>query len=182
MRSVGREGRKGRNTATKIMTLKQLIERQIEFNEWANRRYVEWLSALPGEVLTREFESSFPTIIATVKHILEAQSFWSSVLTGSGGFERMGGDLTAEQIFDELVENSRLLVEYCHSATEEDLTKTVKIDNQWIKCGFEKAEYVQQFVAHAAYHRGQIVTMTRAFGISGAPSADFIVFLLSSGV
>ncbi len=84
------------------------------------------------------------------------------------------------EIFDGLVENSRLLVEHGRSATEEDLAKTIKIDNQWLKCEFSKGEYIQQSVAHGAYHRGQIVTMARQLRITGAPSADFIVFLLSS--
>ncbi len=165
------------------MSLQKLIIDLVEFNEWANRRYLEWLSPQPDEVLGREIPSSCPSILQTLKHIWEAQEYWYGVVADSEDFVRVWEieSPTRQMIFDGLSSNSRKLADCVRTLSENALAKKQRIENDWLNCELTKYEYLQQVLNHATYHRGQIVTIAHNLGITGAPGTDFLIWATRGG-
>ncbi|NQD69781.1 DUF1572 family protein [Sphingobacterium shayense] len=157
------------------MYLKQIILNSLEYNLWVNEQYYKWLSDKSDILLTTHVESSFSSILHTLHHILQTQEYWWSVIKEQQDIavEREVTDLDRGQIFDSLIGSSRLLVSYFKELDQEELLKTVEIKNEWFTCNFSKFEYVQQLTYHAAYHRGQVVTIGRALGVVDAPLTDY---------
>lgn len=160
------------------MSLQKLVSELAEFNAWANQLYLEWLAAQPDEVLSREIPSSCPSIIKTLKHIWEAQEYWCGAIAETEDFVRVWEiDVpTRKMIFEGLGSNSRKLAEFVTTMSDEDLSKRLRIDNDWLDCELTKYEYLQQVFHHATYHRGQIVTMAHNLGVTGAPATDFLIW------
>ncbi|MGO1245545.1 MAG: DinB family protein [Sphingobacterium sp.] len=158
------------------MHLKQIILSSLEYNLWVNEQYDKWLSDKSDVVLTSHVDSSFPSMLLTLQHILQTQEYWWSVLMERQNIavERQEEDgLNRDQVFDSLIENSRLILNHFNALSEDELLKTLAIKNEWFSCNFSKFEYVQQLMYHAAYHRGQVVTIGRNLGIIDAPLTDY---------
>ncbi len=63
------------NTSTAI-NLASLIRDYAAYNQWANATLADWLCAKPEALLEQEVVSSFPSIRATLVHILNTQDWW----------------------------------------------------------------------------------------------------------
>ncbi|WP_448137366.1 DinB family protein [Sphingobacterium siyangense] len=155
------------------MSLKTLITKSVEYNKWVVNKYINWLADKSDDQLNQEVPSSFPTILKTLNHILQTQEYWWSHISESNDFDFEKKRTTKEEIFEALRRNSVQLVDYVHKLSELDLEKNIKVESPWFQCDFTKYEYIQQLILHGTYHRGQIVTMGRAIGITDAPMTDF---------
>jgi uncharacterized damage-inducible protein DinB len=164
------------------MDLRNLVLNKISYNAWANGVFVELLSTQPDEILNREMTSSCPTILATFKHIWEAQEYWTGIVGEIDDFVRVWEmeNPSKNEIFEGLVANSNRLTEIVGAFSEDELKKAIKIKNQWLDCELKRYEYIEQFIGHALYHRGQLVTMARTAGITEVPMTDFIVWKTKS--
>ncbi|KAB1230161.1 DUF1572 domain-containing protein [Chryseobacterium sp. KBW03] len=157
------------------MSLKTLVSKSAQYNNWVVNKYIDWLSTKSDEQLNQETISSFPTILKTLHHIWQSQEYWWSQISESNDFDftKTTETTSKEDIFNAIKNNSQKLVDYVESLSEEDLSKNVKIESQWFQCDFSKYEYIQHAILHGTYHRGQIVTMGRNVGITDAPMTDF---------
>ena len=157
------------------MSLKALVNKSVQYNNWVVNKYIDWLSTKSDEQLNQETISSFPTILKTLHHIWQTQEYWWSYISEKNDFDFTKTTETTdkEDVFNAIKNNSRKLVDYVESLSEDDLTKNVKIESQWFQCDFSKYEYIQHAILHGTYHRGQIVTMGRNIGITDAPMTDF---------
>ncbi len=155
------------------MSLKTLITKSAEYNDWVVNKYINWLADKSDDQLNQEVPSSFPTILKTLNHILQTQEYWWSHISESNDFDFEKKRTTKEEIFEALRRSSVQLVDYVHKLSELDLEKNIKVESPWFQCDFTKYEYIQQLILHGTYHRGQIVTMGRAIGITDAPMTDF---------
>ncbi|WP_312339307.1 DinB family protein [Sphingobacterium sp.] len=155
------------------MSLKTLITKSVEYNNWVVNKYINWLADKSDDQLNQEVPSSFPTILKTLNHILQTQEYWWSHISERNDFDFEKKRTTKEEIFEALRRNSVQLVDYVHKLSELDLEKNIKVESPWFQCDFTKYEYIQQLILHGTYHRGQIVTMGRAIGITDAPMTDF---------
>lgn len=155
------------------MSLKTLITKSAEYNDWVVNKYINWLADKSDDQLNQEVPSSFPTILKTLNHILQTQEYWWSHISESNDFDFEKKRTTKEEIFEALRRSSVQLVDYINKLSELDLEKNIKVESPWFQCDFTKYEYIQQLILHGTYHRGQIVTMGRAIGITDAPMTDF---------
>ncbi|ROI01210.1 MULTISPECIES: DinB family protein [unclassified Chryseobacterium] len=157
------------------MSLKTLINKSVQYNNWVVNQYIDWLSTKSDEQLNQETISSFPTILLTLHHIWQTQEYWWSYISENNDYDSVqtSAATSKEEVFNAIRNNSQKLVDYVASLSEEDLEKTVKIESQWFQCDFSKYEYIQHAIIHGTYHRGQIVTMGRNIGITDAPMTDF---------
>jgi uncharacterized damage-inducible protein DinB len=155
------------------MSLKTLITKSAEYNDWVVNKYINWLADKSDDQLNQEVPSSFPTILKTLNHILQTQEYWWSHISKSNDFDFEKKLTTKEEIFEALGRSSVQLVDYINKLSELDLEKNIKVESPWFQCDFTKYEYIQQLILHGTYHRGQIVTMGRAIGITDAPMTDF---------
>lgn len=157
------------------MSIKKLMTDTANYNDWVTKKYIEWLSNKSDEQLNETVQSSFPTILATLDHIWTTQSYWVDKIMETNSFvfnfDRNG--ITKEEIFEGYKTSSEQLMKYVNSLSETELSNSVKIEEQWFTCNFEKYQYLQHLINHGFYHRGQIVTMGRTIGITDAPMTDY---------
>lgn len=160
------------------MTLQNLMTDYAAYNLWANQQLISWLSGKPAEQLLQEVPSSFPGMLKTLNHIWAIEEYWFSILTGTTAFENRYAvtDFNAAEIFEGLLNRSRLLAEAVVSFTEAGLSEKIKVTSPWFEAEQSRAAYIQHLFNHGTYHRGQVITIGRNTGITDAPATDFLFF------
>jgi uncharacterized damage-inducible protein DinB len=149
---------------------------------WADRTLLSALRAVAGEDLTRDTGSSFPSLLATMGHILAAERVWLSRFVGSPlhlpSLSEYADLAALERAFEEYWPQ---LEAYLASLRPQDLdreltwTNTLGVTRTLALWGL-----LLHFVNHATYHRGQLVTMLRQLGYP-APGTDLVYYLADRG-
>ena len=126
------------------MSLKALVNKSVQYNNWVVNKYIDWLSTKSDEQLNQETISSFPTILKTLHHIWQTQEYWWSHISEKNDFDftKTTETTNKEDVFNAIKNNSQKLVDYVESLSEDDLSKNVKIESQWFQCDFSKYEYI----------------------------------------
>lgn len=122
------------------MSLKALVSKSVQYNNWVVNKYIDWLSTKSDEQLNQETISSFPTILKTLHHIWQTQEYWWHHISENNDFDftKTTEVTSKEDIFNAIKNNSQKLVDYVESLSEDDLSKNVKIESQWFQCDFSK--------------------------------------------
>lgn len=168
-------------TAKTTQTIFQsLINDYASYNAWANLQLVNWLKTKPLEIMDTEVPSSFPTIKGTLVHILQTQCFWENILMEVSFTENHldAQQSATEEIFHEIVTQSKLFSDNIHSFKEEELYAKIAIVTPWFSSNQPRYELIKHCMNHSTYHRGQIITMARNLGLTDAPMTDFNFYLL----
>lgn len=155
------------------MSLKILITKSVQYNNWVVNKYLDWLTTKSEEQLNQEVPSSFPTILKTLHHIWQTQEYWWSHISENNDFDFEKIFNNTDDIFNAIRDSSQKLVDYVTALSEQDLEKNIKVESPWFQCDFSKYEYIQHLIIHGTYHRGQIVTIGRNIGITDAPMTDY---------
>ncbi|MFW0736560.1 DinB family protein [Flavobacterium sp. T12S277] len=156
------------------MSFKKIMTNYAAYNLWVNQQFVNWLSTKTDELLHKEVLSSYTSIVKTLNHIWETEEYWFSVIAEIPQPERREGtDLNKDEVFEGLLNTSAKLAAFITSLSDEQLLKTIKIENPWFQCDLPVSDYLLQVVNHGTYHRGQIVTMGRNIGITDASNTDY---------
>ncbi|WP_281323131.1 DinB family protein [Flavobacterium aestivum] len=156
------------------MSLKKLMTNYADYNLWANQQFANWLSTKSDELLHKELPSSYSSIIKTLNHIWATEEYWFSIIAETSEFDKRDNvELVTEEILKGLLNRSTHLATLIKSLSEEELAKKIKIDNPWFQCELPKYDYLLQVINHGTYHRGQIVTIGRNFGITDATNTDY---------
>ena len=149
------------------------------YNEWANGRLFSSLSALSDEQLTRNLDSSFPSIRDTVAHFVFAEWAWLRRWKGENpsGPPPRHADAGLDHLretFEELHAERSAFLE--NLSGEEQLGEVVVYRN--IKGEEQRrrlGDLCRHVVNHSSYHRGQVATLLRQVG--GTPAAtDFVLY------
>ncbi len=162
------------------MTLESLLKDYATFNLWANTQIVNWLKSKPVELMTQEMPSSFPTIRDTLLHIWGAEEIWLErlQLVSPSKFlsERFSG--TVEDVFAGIVLKSGAFSAYVQDLSDADFQEicTFKLLNG-TEDSRSRSKMIHHCMNHSTYHRGQIVTMARNFGLSDPPSTDYMKYV-----
>jgi uncharacterized damage-inducible protein DinB len=156
------------------MSLNKLMTNYAEYNLWVNQQFVKWLLPKSDELLHEEVPSSFSSIVKTLNHIWATEEYWYSIIAETTEFDkRQNAELVTAEVLNGLLNRSSLLAGLIKSLTEEELSKNIKIESPWFQCDLPKYEYLMQVINHGTYHRGQIVTIGRNIGITGASNTDY---------
>lgn len=158
-----------------IMSIQKLITNYSNYNCWVNKKYNDWLSTKPRELLFKEASSSFPTIIQTLNHIWSTQEFWRGIIAETSDITNKYDATTfdPDEIFDGIKFSSERLKQFIDGLSEKELESMLKVVTPWFQCDLPRYEYIQHVIGHGIYHRGQIVTMGRQIGITDAPMTDY---------
>jgi uncharacterized damage-inducible protein DinB len=157
--------------------LNDIIE-LFDYSRWANRRILSAASALPAEQLGRDMGSSFPSVLATLAHILSAQWIWLERFLGRSPTRAPEGwDLsTTDALAATWAEVERVEREYLGTLTEDDLRRVIHFRTlKGDPAAGPLGQLFRHVVNHSTYHRGQVVTMLRQLGHS-APSTDLVLY------
>jgi len=162
------------------MTIESLLKDYSKSNLWANNQIVNWLKTKPLELMGREIPSSFPTIRDTLLHIWGAEEIWLERLQlippSAFLFQRFNGSV--EDIFEGILKKSEEFAGYVDDLSDTDFQEicTFKLLNG-TEDSRPRSKMIHHCMNHSTYHRGQIVTMARNFGLTDPPSTDYMKYV-----
>jgi len=155
------------------------LRRLFAYHRWANQRMLVTCARLTAEEAEARIESSFPSVLSTLVHMLSADWIWLQRWNGRSPT----GWLEAEKLTSlpavlkrwesfELEQQS-----YVEGRCDGDLAAEVHFrllngDSHT----YPLAEIMRHVVNHASYHRGQVTTMLRQLDQIPLPS-DYLLFL-----
>ena len=160
------------------MTRADEIRELYAFNRWANRRLLEAAAALDDDALARDLGSSFPSVLATLAHIVGADWAWLRRWAGesprAAPAEWALTSLAAiRERWEEVeAERSAVLAELDDQALEREVDYR---NMAGVAYTSRMDEMLRHVVDHSTYHRGQVVTMLRQLGAT-PPATGLIVF------
>jgi uncharacterized damage-inducible protein DinB len=149
------------------------------YSAWANALVFAAASGLPEEQLNQSAASSFPSVGATLAHIVGAEWVWLRRWLGEspGSFP----DWVAKPALADLsvrlsaVEQER--GSFVASLSDADLGRLVSYRTLGGQAYTDPLDNLMRHVVnHSTYHRGQVATQLRQLGFQ-PPSTDLIVFL-----
>jgi uncharacterized damage-inducible protein DinB len=157
------------------MSLQKLTANYAAYNAWANDTLIGYLKTRPHASWTKEVPSSFSSIARTLNHILAAQEYWMSVITGTMYIGSRYGNQNpdAQEVFDSLIAHSALTEQTVAQLSTAELETCVKVESPWFRAELPIYEYIQHMVNHGTYHRGQLVTICRNLGFTDMPMTDY---------
>jgi uncharacterized damage-inducible protein DinB len=162
------------------MTLESLLKSSASYNLWANTQLVTWLESKPAELLIREIPSSFPTLRDTLLHIWGAEEIWLERLmqVPPSTFLSFRFTGTTEDVLEGILKQSKTFDLYVNDLSDADFQEicTFKLLNG-TEDSRTRVKMIHHCLNHSTYHRGQIVTMARNFGLTDPPGTDYIKYI-----
>ncbi|GMV04037.1 MAG: hypothetical protein AMXMBFR53_03180 [Gemmatimonadota bacterium] len=148
------------------------------FNRWANLQFLAALEGLSDEELHRDMKSSFPSVLATLVHLLGAEWVWLERWLGRSpqhfpDAAALDSVAAVRARWDALWAEQRT---FLAGLGDGDAGRPVAYRN-FAGNDFTQplGELLRHVVNHATYHRGQLTTLLRQLG-HGAPSTDLVTY------
>jgi uncharacterized damage-inducible protein DinB len=158
------------------MNLQKLTTRFLQYNLWANERLTSWLLTQPHLIHYKTTGSGFGTIDRTLQHILSAEIYWYTIIIKGeiNAFNQAEKENGIGQVIADLVASSQHLLNDLSAFNEQELIECIQASDSTQS----RYEYILHLVNHGSYHRGQIVTMCRALGVTEeVPVTDYDGYL-----
>jgi uncharacterized damage-inducible protein DinB len=145
------------------------------YNDWANERMLDAISALSEEQLTRPLVSSFASIRETLDHVAFAEWLWLRRFQRESAIERpvwpslgeigeaLRNSAVARWKFLETLDDDAIAAIVSYQSTNGDPFSATMSD------------ILFHCANHSTYHRGQLVTLLRQVG-GVPPGTDFMPF------
>jgi uncharacterized damage-inducible protein DinB len=162
--------------------LKQLLLAHVGYSAWATRRVLEACSLLTEEQLNKEMGASHSSILQTLRHIHDGERVWLRRLIEVEN-ERLPRGSAPEHSVEFLVRSWPGLWDgyrqWLETASDEDLTLEVStvLPDDAVFC-VPRWQIVLHAINHSTFHRGQIITMLRGFGVQ-PPNTDLTAYCAS---
>lgn len=139
----------------------------LDYHYWANKRLLGALQNLTEEQYRRDLGGSFPSIQATVAHLINAEAVWMSRLTDEARQKVTPEDLptvaAAAERWAKMEQEYLLLLE---GAGDDGFDRQIRaITSTGREYVHTVGEVLQHLVNHGTYHRGQVTNMIRQIGL-----------------
>lgn len=160
------------------MTRADEIRDLFAYNRWANDRILAVAAALDDDALARDLGSSFPSVLATLAHVMAADWVWLRRWSGESPTAMPGewdaSSLDAVRAAWDVVEAERtaLLDGLDDAGLDRELSYRDMSGRPWTS---RMDQMLRHVVNHSTYHRGQVVTMLRQLGVT-PPATDLIAY------
>lgn len=160
------------------------IRELFEYNRWANGRVLGAAARLSAEEFTRDLGSSFPSVRATLAHMLSSEWIWLSRWQGSSpaGMPESWDLSTIEALRARWGEVERGQEEFLARLTDGALGEVISYRNLRGEPNSAPLwQLLRHVVNHSTYHRGQVTTLLRQLGAE-AVGTDLVLFYRERGV
>jgi uncharacterized damage-inducible protein DinB len=157
------------------MTIEEATE-LFDYGSWANALMLGAAEALTREQLEAHLESSFPSVLATLAHIVGVEWVWLRRWTGESP-RSVPEWISHPDLPDLEARLGAVEAERAAFLAEADLDRVVSyqgLDGQAFSLPLGKL--MRHVVNHSTYHRGQLAMMLRQLGQT-PPSTDFTRYL-----
>jgi uncharacterized damage-inducible protein DinB len=170
---------------TGMTTLKDTVRIDLQYSAWATRRLLEACATLSTDEQGRELGASHGSVLKTLHHVQVWEQFWAGCLLADRipPMDQVSDVVVpADLRFDELARSWppmwAELEQWLETKTDETLSQTLLL---WVSAETQldcpRWQIVRHFVNHATLHRGQIISMLRAFG-KKPPCVDYLEYHL----
>ena len=153
-----------------------LITDKIKYNQWANEMLIQWLEEQPAELLLQEVQSSFPTINKLLHHIMDAETYYLSILQGNE--EEYVDKLPTDKILTQLKDVDQRLLIWTLGQLPTAMDKEISLKRSPIVETYTVATLLTHMINHTTYHRGQIVAMRHQLGMTVPPRTDYYRYFI----
>jgi uncharacterized damage-inducible protein DinB len=178
----------GQSTLATMSGLKQTVDLDLRYSQWASRRLLAACSELPVADRSRDLMLSHGSILATLHHAYVSQEFWTKCLVANEipPLHLVGAGPIPARLHLEDLEQSwprlwKALQGWLETTSEQELAQPllcrIAADKEF---PFARWELVRHFVNHSSVHGGQVVGMIRSLG-KRPPNIDLMTYLLSDG-
>jgi len=159
--------------------MKEIFVQYAEFNRWANGQLLDVIGNLTDEQRTTTIKSSFPSLKATLLHMLDAESIWWQRIKLKEKVDRPSDAFSGDfaDLRKQLLQQNNQWLEWLNGLNEHGL------QHEFIYFNSKKERFKQptyqmliHLFNHGTYHRGQLVTMLRQLGIEKIPATDFMLW------
>lgn len=148
------------------------------YHWWANDRLITAVANLSDSELDRDLGSSFPSVRATLGHMLGAERVWLSRWRGEVPREipNRWGQVAISELRREWADVAAGQAAVLESLEDGGLHGVLEYrDLAGNPLHALMKDMLRHVVNHGTYHRGQVVTMLRQLGKT-APATDLIVY------
>jgi uncharacterized damage-inducible protein DinB len=159
------------------MTLQE-IKLLFAYDNWANERIFEAVSALSEADYTRDLKSSHGGVQGTLTHIVATDKIWLSRWVGNPEMQLMAVSEapTLADLKDVWEDVARRTAKFLGALNDKKVLETFSWTSPKGDClTHVYAHAFQHVVNHSTYHRGQITSFLRQLGAKPA-GTDLITF------
>ena len=149
------------------------------YDDWANNRAFAAAESLSDAEARATIVSSFPSVLATLAHLVGAEWVWLRRCHGESptSVPAWAGDSSLAALGAELAAIQGDRSAYLRERTDADLVRLLEFRTL---AGQAYAQplggILQHVVNHSTYHRGQVATQLRQLGRT-PPNTDLITYL-----
>jgi uncharacterized damage-inducible protein DinB len=155
-----------------------LLQDYAQYNYWANKLVTDVFSHLSDEQMHAAQAGSFGSGHKTVAHMAGAENIWLQRLTMATApvFQDFNG-LSPQALLHTWLAESEALKAYVGNLTDTDY---LHIRTFTTRNGQSLTQTLRDCLLHvfnhSTFHRGQLITMMRALGITDIPQTDYIFY------
>ncbi|SEE71712.1 DinB family protein [Pseudomonas kilonensis] len=146
-------------------------------NQWANHRLLSACAQLSKAEYEAPRTGFFPSIQATLCHILEVDRYYLTALEGDrdGQIKDFSETLAFAQLKQSQTQTDQRLVAFCEALREEDLARSVEL----VRVDGVVRERIDRLLLHLfehqIHHRGQVHGMLSGTGIKPPQLDEFFL-------
>jgi uncharacterized damage-inducible protein DinB len=151
----------------------------VAYNKWANALVFEAAAAVSEERLRQVIPSSFPSLGATLAHIVSTEWLWLRRWLGESpnGLPEWVAAADLPELRSRLTALERERDVFVANLADADLDRPLAYRTLAGQPHEDRlSDVVRHVVNHATYHRGQAATQFRQLGIA-PPGTDFIAYV-----
>jgi uncharacterized damage-inducible protein DinB len=157
-----------------------LLRIQAHANRLANHRLHGAMATLSNDELHAPRTSFFPTLMATLNHILAVDRYYIGVLHHQPGIENHWQDLVECEVFADLVARQRSsderLIAWLMAADEAALDAPVHMPRSKGRIQTDQAAHMlQHLFMHQTHHRGQVHAMLSGTAVAPPQLDEFLM-------
>jgi uncharacterized damage-inducible protein DinB len=150
-------------------------------NAWSNRRLLAACAGLSDEEFAAARVSFFPSLKATLNHILIVDWYYIDALEAGGrGYAIFDEELpyaTLPPLAEAQKTSDRRLIDYCERLGERDLSRAVELDRAGRGIRRETVESIlPHLFIHQIHHRGQAHAMLSGTAVKPPQLDEFFLF------
>jgi uncharacterized damage-inducible protein DinB len=162
------------------MTIAELLD-SFEYNRWAHGRILDAATELGAEAYDAAAPATFPTLRATLEHLLATEVVWLARWQGHslGDLPDYSGCRDAAGLHSIWESFWRRQFRFLNDLSDEDLGQQIMIRT---KTGIETVQSLRDTAVHvvhqSTFHRGQAAGQIRHLG-GNPPATDYFIYCLS---